>query len=417
MTGFLDLVLSKKQCGFRKGFNEENCLLVMIEKWRQCLDQGGFCSALLTDLSKAFDVLPHSLLVAKLNAYGFDLPSVRLMYSYLTNRKQTVKINNTYSDWSEIFYGVPQGSILGPLLFNIFLADLFLFIPNIDIANYADDNTPYATGMDANRVLEELRNTSDILLNWFNINLMKANPDKSHLINSNDKEIKMKVGDTYVTNSKCEKLLGIKIDNKLSFEPHVDSLCRKASQKLNALSRIVSSITFEQRKIILNSFIISQFSYCPLIWMFHSRKLNSRINRIHERALRLVYKDNLSNFQELLLKDNSVTIHQRNLRKLVTEIFKVKIEVAPEIMKNVFNIIGSHYNLRNDTNFNSRNIYTVKYGRETPSFIGPQVWRTLPMEYKLSSSIEEFKAKIKEWVPENCPCNLCKTYIQHVGYI
>ena len=133
----------------------------------------------------------------------------------------------------------------------------------------------------------------------------------------------------------------------------------------------MSSITIDQRKIILNSFIISQFSYCPLIWMFHSRKLNSRINRIHERALRLVYKDNLSNFQEILQKDNSVTIHQRNLKKLVTVIFKVKIEAAPEIMKSVFNIIDSHYNLRNDTHFNSRNIYTVKYGRETPSFIGP----------------------------------------------
>ena len=200
----------------------------------------------------------------------------------------------------------------------------------------------------------------------------------------------MKVGDSYVTNSKCEKLLGIKIDNKLSFEPHVDSLCKKASQKLNALSRIVSSTTFAQRKIILNSFIISQFSYCPLIWMFHSRKLNNRVNRIHERALRLVDKDNESNFQELLQKDNSITIHQRNLQKLVIEMFKVSIGEAPEIMKTVFEIADNHYDLRNDTNFKSRNIRTVKYGRETSSFIGPQIWRTLPKEYKLTSSLEEF---------------------------
>ena len=181
MTNFLDLVLSPNQCGFRKGFNAENCLLVMIEKWRKRLDQGGFCSAPLTDLSKAFDCLPHALLITKLFAYGFNLPSVRLVYSYLSNRKQRVKINNTYSDWSEILYGMPQGTILGPMLFNVFISDIFLFIPNVDIANYADDNTPYTTGMDVNEVLEELKNTSDILLNWFDINLMKANPGKFHL--------------------------------------------------------------------------------------------------------------------------------------------------------------------------------------------------------------------------------------------
>ena len=117
----------------------------MIEKWRESSDQGGAYGALLTDLSKAFDCLPHDLLIAKLHAYGLDTKSLKLMLSYLTNRKQRVKISDTYSSWSKILFRVPQGSILGPLLFNFFICDLFLFLPRFDIANYADDNTPYST--------------------------------------------------------------------------------------------------------------------------------------------------------------------------------------------------------------------------------------------------------------------------------
>ena len=110
-----------------KGFSVANCLLPMIEKWGESLDQGGAYGALLTDLSKAFDCLPHDLLIAKLHAYGLDIKSLKLMFSYLTNRNQRVKINGTYSSWSEILFVAPQGSILGPLLFNIFICDLSFY--------------------------------------------------------------------------------------------------------------------------------------------------------------------------------------------------------------------------------------------------------------------------------------------------
>ena len=119
----------------------------MIEKWRKSLDEGGALGGLLTDLSKAFDCLTHELLIAKLHAYGVDIPSLKLLHSYLTKRKQRVKLNGTYSSWLEIIFGVPQGSILGPLLFNIFLCDLFQFFPDLNITNYADDNTPHSTNI------------------------------------------------------------------------------------------------------------------------------------------------------------------------------------------------------------------------------------------------------------------------------
>ena len=236
-------------------------LILMTEKWRKSLHEGGAFGAPLTDLSKAFDCLPHELLIAKLHAYGVDIPPLKLLHSYLTKRKQRVKLNGTYSSWSEIIFGVPQGSILGPLLFNTFLCDLFQFFPHLDITNYTDDNTPHSTNINLNKVLHDLEKMSDTLFKWFTDNLLKANPEKSHFLTNSAQEIQINMdGGMAISNSKCEKLLGIHIDNKLTFEPHV-------SLKLNAFARIACSLKFDQRKRLLNTFITFQFSYAPVVWM------------------------------------------------------------------------------------------------------------------------------------------------------
>ena len=142
---YMDAFLSKHQCGFRKGYSTQQCLLVMLEKWRSAVDNKFFFEVLLTDLSKAFDCLSHERLLAKLHAYGFSIPALRLVYGYLKNRKQRTKINSAYSCWEEVIFGVPQGSILGPLLFNIFLCNLFYMMTDTDFASYTDDNTPYVS--------------------------------------------------------------------------------------------------------------------------------------------------------------------------------------------------------------------------------------------------------------------------------
>ena len=116
MSHFFDNILSKQQCGFRKGYSTQQCLLAVLEKWKQAVESGQMFGALLTDLSKAFDCLDHELLIAKLNVYGFSLPALKLVHDYLSKRKQKTKVNRTYSSWLEIVFGVPQGSILGQLI-------------------------------------------------------------------------------------------------------------------------------------------------------------------------------------------------------------------------------------------------------------------------------------------------------------
>ena len=179
---YFDKFLSDQQCGFRKGYSTQHCLLNLLEKWKNSVDKGKVFGALLTDLSKAFDCLDHELLTAKLNAYGFTLPALRLIHDYLSNRKQRTKIDDNYSSWSEILFGVPQGSVLGPPLFNIFLADLFFVLTDIDIASYADDGTPFMVENNIDNVIASLEQVSYALFNWFKNIRLKNNVDKCHVL-------------------------------------------------------------------------------------------------------------------------------------------------------------------------------------------------------------------------------------------
>ena len=209
---YFNHILSKWQCGFCKGFSTQHCLLVMTEKWRKCLDKGGISGAILTDFSKAFDYILHDLLIAKLAVYGFDYQSLRIMESFLSNRQQR-KINNAFSRYSEVIYGVPQGLILGPLLFNIYICDIYFGIIECDIASYVDDNTPYNFDFSLDNVISNLEKSTNSLLNWFRENHVKANADKCHLLVSSSESCTAKIEDFNIKNSTEEKLLGVKFDS------------------------------------------------------------------------------------------------------------------------------------------------------------------------------------------------------------
>ena len=211
----------------------------MVEKWRKNVDNGHAFGAVLTDLSKAFDCLPCDLIIAKLKAYGLDKPSLQLLQSYLSDRQQRTKLGNTYSSWKDITHGVPQGSILGPLLFNIFLCDMLFILEDIDIASYADDTTPYTSAQNLEELVIILEDISDKLFHCFTFNEMKVNESKSHLLLSkNCASSKMKIHNIEIENSESEKLLGIKVDCNLNFNSHLNTLCNKASLNIHDLARI-----------------------------------------------------------------------------------------------------------------------------------------------------------------------------------
>ena len=236
-------------------------------------------------------------------------------------------------------------------------------------------------------------------------------------MSNHGEDIFIKVEEELVQSSKSVKLLGVRIDNKLNFDEHVSNICMKVSLKLDELARVSHYVSREKLRLILKAFIESQFGYCPLVWMFHSRTLNNRINRLHERALRLVYKIPSLTFEQLLKMDYSFTIHHRNLQKLAMEMYKIRNNMSPDIMKCIFPDTTNPYNLRNKNPFKGSNVHTVYNGTETISFRGPKTWALVPEEIKTSKSLYEFKSQIKQWESSGCTCRLCNVYVNSVGFI
>ena len=159
------------------------------------------------------------------------------------------------------------------------------------------------------------------MFHWFKINRLKTNVDKCHVLVSTNKPVGIKIGDYTIESSECEKLLGVKIDANLNFNDHISDLCKKASRKISALARVTPFMGLSKRKLLMNAFFTSQFSYCQLIWMYHSRSNNRKINMVHERCLRIVYNDKQSSFTELSNKDNSSQVTLKTFKGLKLRCF------------------------------------------------------------------------------------------------
>lgn len=418
ISEYMEEFLSDYLFGYRSGYGTQYCLVAMIEMWKKALDEQKVAGAILTDLSKAFDCISHELLIAKLSAYGFEHSALALVYDYLKGRKQRTKVNGTYSSWRDILSGVPQGSILGPLLFNIFINDIFFFLSKTNMANFADDNTPYCVAKDVMSLLKILEADTYSVLNWFRYNEMKPNQGKCHLIVAevNHKNFDSKsfifLEDAFLESEEIVRLLGVDVENDLKFKEHIKVMLTNANKKLSGLIRVSKFLTKEKLRLLISAFIESQFNYCPLVWMFHSKVLDNKINKLHARALRLVYKDKSLTFKQLIDKDKSFTIHQRNLQKLALEMYKVKHSLCPKPFQNLFTL-----RQRGTGDFVLPKIRTVGMGEETVRYRGPLVWDTMvPDSIKKSPSLAIFKDKIRNWRPLGCTCRLCLVYVEGFGY-
>ena len=197
INDFIISFLSPYLCGYRKGFNTQHALLTLVENWRKSLDSKGFGGAILMNLSKAFDTLNHDLLLAKLHVYGFQHDALKLCYSYFSKRWHRTKVKTSFSSWEELIKGVPQGSALGPISFNLYLNDLFYLSEFTEVCNFADDTTLHACDNYLSNLIKRLEHNASLTIERFETNNMKLSKDKCHLLVSGNKyeNVWVKMGD------------------------------------------------------------------------------------------------------------------------------------------------------------------------------------------------------------------------------
>jgi len=392
---------------YRKNHNTQSVLLKAVNDWKLALDQGKMVGALLMDLSKAFDVIPHGLLLAKMMAYGYSTEVVMLIRSYLSCRKQRVKIGDARSEWVTTDMGVPQGSVLGPTLFNVFLNDLFFLINDTKatIYNYADDNTLCYESNSIDDLISTINRHGSTMTNWFQSNGMKANPDKYQTIifgKQRGEETDFSVSGVTIRSETSVRLLGICLDERLSFCDQAATICRKAGRQINAMMRLSRLLDTDVKVKVYMSFIYSTFMYCPVVWLFCGKTHLNQLEKLNCRALRFVYNDYVATYDDLLSRGNHKSIHVLFMHTLAIEVYKCINGISPQYLSSMFQREQHNYNIRSQGNLVQTSFKSIRYGYYTFSYLGAKVWNSLPNSIKESDSLDVFKNRLLSFNDITC---------------
>ncbi len=387
-------ILSDLQFGFREGRSTQDAIQFLTSHISDALDNSEACSCLFVDLSKAFDTVCHDTLLKKLKNCGLRGKMFDLMNSYLTNRKQRVNIDGTLSDERYIKFGVPQGTVLGPLLFTIYINDMLGLKLKGTLISFADDTVLFCKAKSWQLLKVQIEDDFVELKNWYQYNKLTLNVQKTkYMPFSTYKNFLPKLGNIKIANYEIPettsfKYLGIKMDNSLRWDLHINELVQKIRGLLSRFSYLRDFLSTEQMRILYMSLVQSHLTYGILGWGGVSEVHLRKLNTIQKWFIKIIFgKDRTYPTNDLFSESKTLDLRQLYCLEILKNIKKEKI---------TFNIGQNASTRRHALAYPT--ISHKTHGQRSLKYYSPRLYNMLPNDIKLIESCKSFKVKAKNWI-------------------
>ena len=394
--------------GYRKNRSTMTALLQMYDRWVSGAGNKMTSGIILLDLSAAFDLVNPEILIQKLRVYGLDETFIEWIQSYMSHRKQAVWVDHDFSDWLDIEVGVPQGSILGPLLFIIFSHDLpYLLSCNLD--QYADDSTLSCVKPTIQEINIELNENCEQVTHWMQMNELQLNAEKTHLLvggtsqmlarvkSVEDVSISMNGVQIRESEETYETILGVLIQPNLKWTQHCAELRSRLKARLSGLRKVQSILDLVQRKIVAQSIFQSVLTYCIVVWGGTAKKEIQDLQVLQNQAAQFVLKSPIRmKRREMFFKLDWLTVNQLVAFQRILTVYNIRNSGEPEYL---------YQKLSRD---NFRGNIIVPYTSLTllkKSFIfdGAALWNSVPTSIRGLADKKTFKNEVRKWVTTSIP--------------
>ena len=397
-------ILCQNQSGFRANHSTVTALLEATDSWAYNIDNGKINGVIFLDLKKAFDTVDHQILLSKLNYYGIHGKSFKWFQSYLENRTQKCSVNGSLSNSYTLKCGVPQGTILGPLLFLLYINDL----PNC-LSNkprmYADDTHLTYAGSNLENVQFCLNEDLANVFNWLQANKLTLNMTKTEFmligsrqrLNTLTASPTIRMTNTQVSQVTATKSLGVIIDDKLDWHSHIEKLTKKIASGIGALKRIRYLIPASTLHLIYQALVKPLFDYCDIVWGNCGKTLRDKLQKLQNRAARvLTFSNYYADATELLEFLGWKNLARQQEIHKATMVFRCLHGLAPEYLYSKFTWRDSAYVLRDSENKLNVPLPRTDYYRKSFSYNGATLWNSLPCDIRNTESLGVFKRKIND---------------------
>lgn len=400
-------ILYNNQYGFKKGHSTQHAVIKLVDEILIGFDKNKHTLGVFIDLAKAFDTVDHEILLYKLNNYGIKNKNLKWFRCYLNNRKQALFYNKTYTSLETITHGVPQGSILGPLLFLIYINDIFLSSSILNFILFADDTQAFYTHSNINTIFNTVNQELEELSDWFKANKLSVNIDKSSYIlftkSSNSDRLPLKLPDVFVDETRLNraysiKFLGVLLDEHISWKDHINILKNKISKNIGIMHKTRYILNNACLKKFYFAYVHSYINYCNIAWASTYKSKLDLVYKKQKQACRILTNANrYASSKQLMRAQRVLNIYEQNIYCTLQFMFKLKHDLVPEVFHNYFRLIDHKY----QTKYSTQNYYIPKISKRQSKFSisyrGPQLWNSfLTNNIKTIKSFQHFKCVVKQ---------------------